>query len=271
MKHFETQMPSSAADPLSGAEARSTSACSPEATPTGPVVCPSTASAAATAAGGKRSCKGSEASVRSRCSFCINFFFHATLALVAAVGGVLYCLPPSHWLHVEVSRALSALASSPDSPSRLNLGESLRAAAEQLEGTELAFVSPHLLALAAWGYLDAAAIGALSLLTLLLGSALVRGMLTYKRDREIEVNPPPIRYCQNQMTLEEYNKKDATYAAVQELMASPEFQALKAQRASQGSEAWNWQRRVGSEAVSDPEEEEEGDATETDGDTDTAQ
>lgn len=35
------------------------------------------------------------------------------------------------------------------------------------------------------------------------------------------VNPPPIRYCQNQMTLEEYNKKDATYAAVQELMASP--------------------------------------------------
>lgn len=52
---------------------------------------------------------------------------------------------------------------------------------------------------------------------------------------------------------------------------SAEFQALKAQRASQGSEAWNWQRRVGSEAVSDPEEEEEGDATETDGDTDTAQ
>lgn len=69
-------------------------------------------------------------------------------------------------------------------------GESLRAAAEQLEGTELAFVSPHLLALAAWGYLDAAAIGALSLLTLLLGSALVRGMLTYKRDREIEGEAP---------------------------------------------------------------------------------
>lgn len=73
---------------------------------------------------------------------------------------------------------------------RLAQSEGLRAAAEHLEGTELAFVSPHLLALAAWGYLDAAAIGALSLLTLLLGTALIRGMLNYKRDREIEGEAP---------------------------------------------------------------------------------
>lgn len=68
----------------------------------------------------------------------------------------------------------------------LNQGERLREAALLLEGTAAAAASPYLLSLSSFAYLDAALVGCLTVFSLLLVSALLKGMLAYKREREVE-------------------------------------------------------------------------------------
>ncbi|KAL8450277.1 hypothetical protein Emag_003300 [Eimeria magna] len=220
-----------------------------------------------------------------RCSRC------CCCCCCSVVAGVIYCLPPSHWLHAEARRLLAAIPAASITPDGLRLGPHLKDAAMLLQQQGFEAAADRVSSLAEWEHLDFTALVAFSLLSLLLVTVLIKSMLVYKREREIEVAPPPVRFCQNQMTLDEYNNKATTYAAVAELMASPgqllssaaavfeqqhasvllpaaaspshsEFRALKKQREAQGSEAWNWQKRGETETVTEEEEDDEEDDTE---------
>ncbi|KAL8275430.1 hypothetical protein Esti_000642 [Eimeria stiedai] len=203
---------------------------------------------------------GSSAPAATRCcNFCLNAIFYALLAALFYFAGVFYCLPPSHWLHAEARRLLAALPAASMTPDALHLGPHLKDAAVLLQQQGFEAAAERVSSLAEWEHLDFAALVTFSFLSLLLVTILIKSMLVYKREREIEVAPPPVRFCQNQMTLDEYNNKATTYAAVAELMASPEFRALKEKREAQGSEAWNWQKRGETETVTEEEEEDDED------------
>ncbi|KAL8437937.1 hypothetical protein ACSSS7_000587 [Eimeria intestinalis] len=196
------------------------------------------------------------------CNFLLNAIFYALLAAFFSFAGVFYCLPPSHWLHAEARRLMASLPARSMTPEGLHLGPHLKDAAVLLQQQGFEAAAERLSLLSDWEHLDFAALVTFSLLSLLLITILIKSMLLYKREREIEVAPPPVRYCQNQMTIDEYNNKATTYAAVAELMASPEFRALKKQREAQGSEAWNWQKRGETETVTEEEEDEDEEETE---------
>ncbi|KAL8440040.1 hypothetical protein Efla_001618 [Eimeria flavescens] len=191
------------------------------------------------------------------CSLLVNLIFYSLLAVSVSLAGILYGLPPSHWLHAETRRLLALLPTGSVAPEGFKMGPHIKEAALLLQQQGLDTAAARVFWLAEWEHLDFAALACFSLLSLLLVSLLIKSMVIYRREREIEVSPPPVRYCQNQMTIDEYNNKATTYAAIAELMASPEFRALKQQRAAQGSEAWNWQRRGEVETVSEVDEEEE--------------
>lgn len=179
----------------------------------------------------------------ARSTFCVNFIFYSTLLIAGVFVGLLYYLPPTHWLHAEVKQFLEFVSSVSVPSEGFKAGRYLKEAALLLRQWGLKQAAARVAAAAKLKHLDAALLVSFSVLSLLLVTLLIKGMFNYTKEREVEVTPPPVSYCQNRMTLEEYEDKSTTYAAVAELMASPEFKALKAQRASQGSEAWNWQRR----------------------------
>lgn len=201
------------------------------------------------------SCVHASSSLGRRCSLLINITFYISAAVCASLGGIIYGLPPTHWLHEGARKLLDSLSASAFAPaSPFRLGPHLKAAAVLLEERGMSLTAARVSSVAEWPHLEVAVIVSLSLLSLCFASPLVRGMIRYSKEREVEVSPPPVRYCQNRMTLEEYRDKSSTYAAVAELMASPEFRALQARRASQGSEAWNWQRRGEVQTVTEDEE-----------------
>ncbi|OEH75325.1 hypothetical protein cyc_03920 [Cyclospora cayetanensis] len=83
-------------------------------------------------------------------------------------------------------------------PDSVTEGPLLQEAALMLHQHGFKEAAARLAVLADWQYLDAAVFGAFTLLTLLLVTSLIRGMLAYKREREIEGKPlvePVVSLC----------------------------------------------------------------------------
>ncbi|EPT29931.1 putative transmembrane protein [Toxoplasma gondii TgCatPRC2] len=189
----------------------------------------------------------------------VNFLFGLLLSaivVVTAAGIAHLSLPSNHPLQEYVDFVL-------DHAPRLGLSRTLEVTPFLTQGVEALREAGHIHAagylesVVAWPHTEFAFLCGFAVVALLLATIVLRGLWLYKKEREIEVSPPQHMYCANTMTPEQFADRRFTYQALAQLMKDPEFLKLKAQRAVQGSEAWNWQKRQPEQHEEDEEESED--------------
>lgn len=189
----------------------------------------------------------------------VNFLFGLLLSVIVVVtaAGIAHLsLPSNHPLQEYIGFVL-------DHAPRLGLSRALEVtpflaqAADALREAGHLRVAEYLDRAVAWPHTECAFLTGFAAIALLLAMTVVRGLWLYKKEREIEVSPPQHMYCSNTMTPEQFADRRFTYQALAQLMKDPEFLKLKAQRAVQGSEAWNWQKRKAEQHEEDEDESED--------------
>ncbi|PFH35983.1 hypothetical protein BESB_056340 [Besnoitia besnoiti] len=192
----------------------------------------------------------------------VNFLFGlimSTFAVLAAAGIARISLPPQHPFQeyigfiLDHAPRLGLSGAVKVTPFLVRAAEASREAGYQVIANYLdrAIACPHTESLFVYGFTTLAFLPAV---------VVGWGLWRYKKEREIEVSPPQHMFCSNTMTPEQFADRRFTYEALAQLMKDPDFLKLKAQRAIQGSEAWNWQKRVREHPEEEEDASEEGES-----------